>query len=208
MLRNSLFCTVVIILATACTTENKSQEPSFSIDKIGINQSPASPVDSTYAKYIFAYLEQEKTNFNLDNPQSQLRFVNETIDNQNNKHVSFQQVHNDVPVWGHEIIFHLDASNSVYHVSGEILAGIYELNTTPVLSADRVNDVIMQHDPWSSEAWKINDSELYVFNHNTKSYLTYRLTMAKGLLREFLFVNANDGSIVHKVSGTPTAVRF
>jgi Zn-dependent metalloprotease len=200
-----------VLIATACTTESKSnetQEQYPPLENYTENKSADLPAVSTYAQYAYAYLEQEKDKFDLQNPQTQLTFVSERIDNQNNKHIKLQQVHNKVPVWGHEIIVHIDENNQAYNVSGEILRGIQNLNFKPAMSSDRVTNMILQQEPWGSEEWKVNDSELCVFNHSGNNYLTYRLTMVKGLFREFLFVNANDGSIVHKISGTPTATRF
>lgn len=211
MLRYSLLGFACILLAAACTTENKSnetQESYIPMDNIPKSQSTSSSAGSTYAKYAFDYLQQEKAKFNLKNPQTQLKFVSENIDKQNNKHVKFQQVLNNIPVWGREIIVHLDKNNEPYQVSGEVLTGIHKIDTSPALSGDHVNNMILQHDPWRAEGWKVNGSELCVFNQGADSYLTYRLTLVKGLYREFLFVNANDGTVIHKISGNPTAIRF
>ncbi len=178
------------------------------MDNIPSSRSPASPAGSTYAKYAFSYLEEEKAKFNLENPRTQLRFISENIDKQNNKHVKFQQIYEDIPVWGYEIIVHLDENNQAYQVSGEILTGFQKLDTKSALSPDRASSMILQYDPWGSEGWKVNGSELFIFNNGNNTYLTYRLVLVKGLFREFLFVDANDGRIIHKISGTPTSTRF
>jgi Zn-dependent metalloprotease len=206
-----IFALVCALMVTACTTDSKSNEAQELYTPMKNNietQSAGLPAPSPYAKYAYAYLEQQRTKFYLLDPQKQLTFISENIDQQNNKHVRFQQVYEEVPIWGHEIIVHLDDNNQVYHVSGEVLTGIQNLNTKPALSPDRVKHLIKQNDPWASEGWKVHDSELYIFNLDGNNYLTYRMTLMKGLLREFLFVSANDGSIVHKISGTPTATRF
>jgi Zn-dependent metalloprotease len=161
-----------------------------------------------YAQYAYAYLEQEKAKYNLEDPRAQLTFIGENIDKQQNKHIKFQQIHHGVPVWGYQMIVHIDANDRVYSVTGDILTGLGNLNPNPSIPEQRVNTEIEQHEDWGKQGWKVANSDLYVFNHNSINYLTYRLTLVKGLLREFLFVNANSGDVIHRVSGTPTATRF
>jgi Zn-dependent metalloprotease len=117
-------------------------------------------------------------------------------------------VHHGVPVWGHEIYVHIDEHDRVYNVSGQILTGLENLDPKPLLPPQRVNVIIEQHDRWGKQGWKIDQGDLYVLQHDDTNYLAYELTLVKGLLREFLFVNADTGSIIHRISGTPTATRF
>jgi Zn-dependent metalloprotease len=166
------------------------------------------PYVPRYAQYAYSYLDQQKAKYNLDDPREQLTFTGENIDKQQNKHVKFQQIQHGVPVWGHQMTVHIDANDQVYSVTGDILTGLGTLNPRPSMSEQRVNTEIEQHDDWGKQGWKVAHSELCVFNHNSNNYLTYRLTLVKGLLREFLFVNANSGDVIHRVSGTPTATRF
>jgi thermolysin len=161
-----------------------------------------------YAQYAYSYLDQQKAKYNLHEPRAQLTFTGENIDKQQNKHVKFQQIHQGVPVWGYQMTVHIDANDEVYSVTGDILTGLGNLNPSPSMPEQRINSVIEQHEDWGKRGWKVAHSDLYVFNHESKNYLSYRLTLVKGLLREFLFMNANSGEVIHRVSGTPTATRF
>ncbi len=172
-----------------------------------LNASTSSAPDvngSHYVEHAYLYLEQNKLKYGLEAPRSQLAFKSENIDNIQNKHVIFQQVHKSVPVWGREIIVHLDANNSVYRISGKILTEISMLNIQPVIAKEKAGDIAMQTNQWRGKGWQVKDTELYIFNQNSNNYLVYRLTLLKGLLREFVFMNAHDGEIIHRISGTHT----
>ena len=160
--------------------------------------------ESHYVEHAYVHLEQNKSKYGLENPRSQLTFINEKVDNLDNKHVKFQQVHEGVPVWGREIIVHLDENNFLNNISGGILTGLSMLNTQPVITKEKAGNEVMQAKQWGGKGWKVMDIELYIFNQNDNNYLVYRLTLTKGLLREFVFLNAHDAQIIHRISGTNT----
>jgi len=217
-----LFFTLFLLFLVACgTAENGLPAVQSSMSAVGV-EADNKPLDdakfglnanansvpngneSRYAEYVYLYFEQKKWKYAINNPRSQLVFKSESLDNLQNKHVKFQQVHKGVPVWGREIIVHLDENNFVYSISGEILTGLSMLNTQPAIAKGKAVDLAMQAKQWGGKGWQVKGVELYVFNQNGNNYLVYRLTLTKGLLREFVFMNADDAEIIHRISGTHT----
>ncbi len=157
---------------------------------------------SQYVEYAYLSLEQEKAKYGLTNPREQLIFRSEHIDTSQKKHVKFRQVHKNIPVWGREIIVHLDESNSIYRVSGKILAGLSALSTQPAIALGEAKSAVMQASQWGGQGWRIKNHELCVLSQNGSHYLAFQLTVVKSLLRAFIFVNANNGVIIHSTPGT------
>ncbi|MDX2463825.1 MAG: hypothetical protein QNK31_04880 [Porticoccus sp.] len=159
---------------------------------------------SQLLKQAFLHLENEKVKYNLHNPKVQLKLISVNVDKLEKKHLKFQQVYQGVSVWGRQVLVHLDEDNSVYRVSGEVLEGLNTLNIIPAISLEEAGIAVQQSEQWGRQGWKIKKRELSILEKNGKKYLTYRLTITKGLMREFLFVNANDATIIHRITGTQT----
>lgn len=150
-----------------------------------------------YAEISLRYLEREKSQYGLDHPRKQLMYKMESVDNLQKKHVKFQQVQNDIPVWGREMIVHLDEQDRVYLVTGEVLGGLRSINTVPGISLEDA----ARHVSYDGE---LKNGSLYIFNFDNENYLAYGFTLTKGLMRDFVFIDAHNGKLIHRISGTPT----
>ena len=202
-----MLVTSVILLAmtsTGCvSSESNNVLHSFKKNNTQIIEADNQQT-SQFLKQAFLYMENEKVKYNLHNPKAQLKLISVNIDKLEKKHLKFQQVYQGVSVWGRQVLVHLDEDNSVYRVSGEVLAGLNTFNIMPAISPEEAGIAVQQSDQWGRQGWKIKKRELSILEKNDNNYLTYRLTITKGLMREFLFVNANDGTIIHRITGTQT----
>ena len=152
----------------------------------------------------YSYLEQNSVKYGLNKPRIQLILKNQQIDDQQNKHLKFQQVHNAIPIWGRQVIVHINSTDSVYHVSGKPLTNIGELDTQPTITIQAAGNLALRIKQKNKSSWNIKSSELVILNKDKNNYLTYRLTLANGLLREFIFIEAHTGKTIHEASGNYT----
>jgi len=196
-----VYILLFMAISTGCAPSEELRQHQLAPNK-PLNTTEATQPMPAHVEQAFSYLEQKKKKLNLTNPRAQLILVNETIDRFGKKHLKFQQIHKQVPVWGHEIIIHLDETNTPYSINGDILSPLNIASTTPAITPhDAVNSVI-QAAKWGLQGWRATNDTLYILNQNSRDYLTYRLIVRKGLLRNFVFVNAENGEIIHSISGT------
>lgn len=179
------------------TSNNKDDSPS---DASQSNATPSIPMDLNepdFSEYAYSYLAQNRSHYGLKDPYSQLSLVRENVDNQRKKHVTFQQVYKGVPVWGQEITVNLDHANRVLNVDGEKLKKIMIDSVKPAISKEKAAELVMQDNKWSDKGWKVEHSKLYIVNRNNHYELAYRLTLGDGFPRGHVFINAQDGKIIH-----------
>jgi len=81
------------------------------------------------------------------------------------KHIKVQQVVNDVPIWGREIVIHLNRNNEAYMVNGNIEPSM-NINTTPKLTNQEVAMRALEAVPGGPEGWHAVGSEIQVFSPN------------------------------------------
>ncbi|HEX9972236.1 MAG TPA: hypothetical protein VGD14_09215, partial [bacterium] len=55
--------------------------------------------------------------FQLENPETELQAIDEVSDALGKNHIKFNQYYNGIPVWGHDIVAHLDENNQVYAIN-------------------------------------------------------------------------------------------
>jgi len=60
------------------------------------------------------YIEENRALFCLKNPFEELRVADEHRDEFGRQHITFKQFWQGVPVWGHDLVMHLDADGELY----------------------------------------------------------------------------------------------
>ncbi|RMD92904.1 MAG: hypothetical protein D6814_16275, partial [Calditrichaeota bacterium] len=66
------------------------------------------------AEIALAFIEANRTLFKLDHPAAELKEVEAFQDFWGKQHVKFSQVYEGIPIWGHEIIAHLNPDGTLY----------------------------------------------------------------------------------------------
>ncbi len=162
--------------------------------------------ESMYMEIVYRFLESQRGLLMLNDPRSELKKTKLTVDDMKFKHIKVQQVVNDFPIWGREIIIHLNRDNEVYMVNGNIEPSV-NINTTPKLTNQEAVKRALKAVPGGPEGWHAAGSEIQVFfTKSDAPCLVYVVTLVKGIAnREYYFIDAKDGTFLHKISGTPSA---
>ena len=100
---------------------------------------------------------------------------------------------------------HLNQNNDVYLLQGHYEPTMKNAYTTPKLSAQEAAERAIYEAPGGEEGWHAEERKLFIFMVGAQTpRLAYRITLVRGLMRrEYYFVDAGNGKILHKLSGTP-----
>lgn len=126
-------------------------------------------------------------------------------------HVRFQQVYKNIPVFGQQVIVHLEEGN-IQSISSDFTPDIAIESTTPKITAQQAKEKAKQI--WQKEGKEpkyIGQPTLYILNPSAlapkenNNYLTWQVEVANSTTspteREFLFINAVDGNLVFRLPG-------
>ncbi len=135
-------------------------------------------------------------------------------------HIHYQQVYNNVPVFGAELLLHLGKKLNVQSANGKLWP-VSGINTKPQLKEKQVKDLSKKY--WketvgvnASKKIKL-DTKLFIFNEKIfnargedKNALVWRVTAfdPNTLQKEFFFIDAQTGKLTHRITGNKTIERY
>jgi bacillolysin len=144
-----------------------------------------------------------------------VRFVQQ--DELGQTHVRFQQVWNNIPVYGGELVVHINANNQPNRMNGRYF-DTPSLNTAvPAWSAEQALQVVYQQYPDRKTDWSATDlamignqapfhAELIVYhidNQQDKQHLAWHITGRPNLLQRIVyFIDATNGAILNQYDHT------
>ena len=194
--------------------ENNTERVEFI--KFPVNRSLSVKGISVKSKAIH-FLEENKSIYSLQSIEKSLFFEETSIDNYDLKSVVFKQRHQGVPVFDGELRFHFNSSDEITSINGNVLPFI-KLNTSPTINRDNANSIAIrtieeQDINFSGSELTIKKNQLYVFKkglvqgYSGKIHLVYRIEVSNQVdVREFLFIDAHDGSLVEQFTGIAHAL--
>lgn len=161
--------------------------------------------ENRYGDIAYAFLESRKDILKIQNPRAEFKIISESVDHLGLKHIKFQQIYEEIPVWGKELAVHLDRQNSVYMFQGNSVPTIQDVSTEPRISEQKAAEYAKQKQEASKEknGWEAKDGKLYVYIvKGSVPRLTYKITLVKGISdKQHYFVDALNGEILHKITG-------
>ncbi|MDP3878774.1 MAG: DUF4332 domain-containing protein [Dehalococcoidales bacterium] len=152
--------------------------------------------------------------FAIRAPETELRLKDIVTDRQGNRHIRYQQMYRDMPVFGGELVVHLSADNIIKGTNGRFIPGI-DLPAIRRLSAEEARRRALNHAPDNAEIPGAAPL-LLVLVHEGKTYQCWHLTVSgtdKGLDgREIpaewaYFIDASSGEVVWRYNNLPTHTR-
>ena len=127
------------------------------------------------------------------------------IDEQGVGHLHFVQTEGEVPVWGGELIVHLDSNGAVYRYTDTLVRGL-EINAQPTFGSDEAiaAAAALQHP--SSKDEEAPTAELLVVRHDGADHLVWKVTHyiatpPSSISMPVVFINAHDLSVVLELEG-------
>lgn len=173
---------------------------------------------TTTTQKTFNFLEENKSMFDLESVSEALKLQRKTIDQYGLENISLQQEYKGVPVFDGVLRFHYDSSANLTAVNGNVLS-ISKLNPIPKVSKTEaaktaINLINSQDINFSGDEVFDYDAKLYVFQKGLiegyagKIHLVYEVEVRNDNdVREFVYVDAHNGSIVQQFTGMAHALK-
>jgi Zn-dependent metalloprotease len=194
-----------------------AQEPKGkSLNSYREGQEGARPawVESAFRRGI-NHLVQHGKALGLVDPETEVALAGADQDALGMTHVRLDQIFRGVPVYGGQLIVHMDASSVRDLVSGRIYGSVRGVNTTPRIHAARAIEAAKTTLGFSGRFAKEPTARLILLPHQVKNprgdsgatlvYLV-ELLIKDGTAQtahHYYFVNASDGSIVWHYNNLP-----
>lgn len=165
------------------------------------------------------YLSLNKELFQIQDPDKELRPVEQITDRDGLTHVRLQQYCKDIPVWGKEIVMHYDASNKLYLVNGRYEKTIEKLENAKYSVNERKALEYASRDLMKSvNIIRIDDELKRLINYNgptvekfvwvddisRKAYYAWMIEIRPNMVDKWrYFIDAQTGGILEKYNATP-----
>lgn len=144
-----------------------------------------------------AFLERHRALFRLDDPRRELRHRRSERDRLGMTHVRFDQVHDGIPVWGAELIVHLDSTLRVLRVNGSTIPTPAAVPTSAQVSVDRARRVAAN--ALDAALDRVEASPALVVETDAEGLprLAYRVAVVQSLVdRHVCVVDAITGAVM------------
>ncbi|MDN3493885.1 M4 family metallopeptidase [Winogradskyella bathintestinalis] len=164
-----------------------------------------------------SFLDRFKNVFDIKILENTFHLDTIKTDQYDFKHVVLQQTHQGVPIFDGQLKFHFNSDGKITAINGNYIPYI-KLKAIPNLSQEQAANIAIdtinnQDINYSSDQLIIKESALYVFQkglvqgYRGSNYLVYRIEVTnENDVREFIFVDANNGQIIEQFTGIAHAI--
>jgi Zn-dependent metalloprotease len=168
---------------------------------------------------IYSYINENISKFQIKNPEKELKISDNFKDNEGNSHIRLQQYHDDIPVWGKELIMHFDIHNDLYLVNGRYNKTITGLNNeNNIISRNKAIDISLidlskttqsvNFDKQTKNLLKYygpkSSKFIWVDNINKKPYVVWVVEIRPNIIDNWrYFIDVQTGNILEKYNAAP-----
>jgi Zn-dependent metalloprotease/subtilisin-like proprotein convertase family protein len=165
------------------------------------------------AEKVTAFLAEHGNAFGIENAARQLKLVDSRTDQYGHTRVSFQQMHQGVPVFAAVLRGHVSDDGRLTAINGKFVPQLEVATRASIQRADAIHTAVSsvgQQQPAArkSVALTVKSSALMVYRtHLTRgmpgeNHLVYEVQVGDGRsIREFVYIDAHNGKIVDQITG-------
>ncbi len=147
------------------------------------------------------FLRAQRDLFRLKEPDQEMRLVRSDRDRSGREHLHFQQLWQGIPLWGKQLIVHLDGRKRVYLVNGRYAPSPEGVDMEPRLTAEEALAVVRGE--LGSGSLKPLDNILILYGEGRAMRLAYKVDVRVGLEQRWrYFIDARSGDRLHRVRNT------
>ena len=153
---------------------------------------------------IYDYLEETKKLLKIENPKNEFFIKNKNIDKLGLLHIKYEQKFKNIPVYGKEIIIHLNKNKSVKSLTGSFIPSPINLNTIPLKTEKDIRNRLPKIFNTNFEKLeKENDQlnpELVIYRQNNKNFLAWTVKIYTSKIDYWeIFIDDKSGEILNKI---------
>lgn len=146
------------------------------------------------------FLRNYQNLFRIVDAENEFSISKEFADEMGKTHIRFQQQYQGVPVWGSEIIVHLDPDGSIYCVGGRTIP-TPEVSVHPTIDSRTAVTMVMALFPADYSLLSIGRC---VYTRNTAPKLAWKAEVVGGPDKAYLvFLDAITGELLLRFNQTP-----
>ncbi|QTA92761.1 M4 family metallopeptidase [Desulfonema magnum] len=149
------------------------------------------------------FLTDNRDLLRLSDPTAEMVMKKEWKDDLGSKHFRYQQTHKGIPLWGREVMVHLDANDSVFLFQGRYEPTPEErTEITPEITADEALDAAKKHLRLTHPDVTATETALVIYTASDgKKTLAYQLDISPRFNQRWLyFIDAKNGSLLHRIN--------
>ena len=158
------------------------------------------PMDSP-EKAAADFLMENRRLLKLADPLKELKRKREWRDDLGTTHYRYQQTYRDIPVWGREVMLHLDEGDSVYLFQGRYEPTPRIKDATPGITGDDAISAAAKHLGIPEDSLDSLETGLVFYpGPDGRMLLAYQLEITPDFDERWTyFIDAGDGSFIHRV---------
>lgn len=147
-------------------------------------------------------LHENRTLLKLNDPVEEMVLIKEEKDAVNHSHLRFQQTYRGVPIFGKQLLVHLDDAKNVYLINGRYEPSPSELSTAPGISSEAAMTAVYRHLGLGSTVLAEPESQLVIYAPEPgTATLAYKITIAPPINQKWIyFIDAHSGLFLHRIN--------
>jgi bacillolysin len=163
---------------------------------------------SVYQSVAKKFLTDNRNLLKLSEPTKELAPKRHWVDRLGTKHFRYQQTYHGIPLWGKELMVHLNASDSVYLCQGRYEPTPALLDITPEITVEQALEATRDHLGITTNCHYPPKAELVIYTASDGSKtLAYKVDISPSLEERWLyFVNADSGAVIHRINNLHNTV--
>ena len=154
------------------------------------------------------FLMDNRNLLKLSEPTKELVPKRHWVDRCGTKHFRYQQTYQEIPLWGKELMVHLNAYDSVYLCQGRYEPTPELLDVTPNITANEALEATKSHLGITTDCPHPPKTELVIYTANDgRMTLTYKVEISPSIDQRWIyFIDTDNGTVVHRINNIHNTV--
>ncbi len=172
----------------------------ISMQGAGIRPAPAR--GASRAALALSFVGEIRDLMQLNKPAEELQLVADETDKRGRAHLRFQQVSGGIPVFGQQLLVHMNRDTSIYLLNGRFQPSRAELVRKPAISAGSAVTIVSR-DLQRSEPLvpDVAPELVYLATKNGAQTLSYRIQVTPSLAESWqYFIHAGSGQVLLRIN--------
>ncbi len=149
---------------------------------------------SKYHPVLMQFLNENADLFGLQNPKEELRLLRSEDDELGFTHYRYERIIDTVPVYGDELIIHVNKEAHVYQVNGRYHPAV-SASSTPVIKSKKAGALALELGA-GHQMQKVDQTALVFYPAGKGLSLAWHVILSGGMNKWEYFLDAEDGSVL------------